>query len=101
MGKIGIYLSTGPEHENCFTVTRLAQESLSRGVEVDIFLIADGIYNCFKDDFTALLDKGAHITICEQSAKDRGVRVEAPVTKGSLYDLAIITGEVDRFLSFT
>ena len=101
MKSLGILLTTGPEREDSALVGRLAQAALDMGVKVYIFLSADGIYDCFDKRFLSLQDKGASITICEQSARDRGIDVEAPVTKGSLYDFSIIVGEVDRVISFT
>lgn len=100
-GKIGILLTTSPEWENSFTVSALAEAALAKGHQVHIFLMADGVYNCLDKGFVSLMDKGAQITICEQNAKDRNLKIDAPVVKGSLYDLAVIMAEVDRFLSFT
>lgn len=99
--RLGILLTTSPADENSFTVVRISQAALSKGLEVEIFLMADGIYNCFREDFLSLSKEGAKITICEQSAKERNITIDAPVIKGSLYDLAGIMSQVDRFLSFT
>ena len=98
---LGILLTTSPQCENSFTVIKIAQAALSKGVEVSIFLMADGIYNCFLVDFLALSNQGARITTCEQSVKDRNVSIDGPATRGSLYDLACLMTQVDRFLSFT
>lgn len=99
---LGILLTTSPEHENSFAVIKIARAALAKGVAVKLFLLADGIYNCFQEDFLALSQQGAQITICEQSAKDRNIAIDAPaITRGSLYDLACFMSQVDRFLSFT
>ncbi|MEE8449087.1 MAG: DsrE family protein [Thermodesulfobacteriota bacterium] len=98
---LGILLASSPNHEDRFTALKLAQTALDLGMEVKIFLFDEGVYNCLDNEFISLNQAGADITICEQSAKDRNLDIQAPVKRGSLYDLAGIAKQIDRLVSFT
>jgi sulfur relay (sulfurtransferase) complex TusBCD TusD component (DsrE family) len=65
--KLGIFLSTSPEHENTHTVVKLAEAALARGHEVHIFIMCDGVHNAFVPSFEALVDKGARVILCSHS----------------------------------
>jgi sulfur relay (sulfurtransferase) complex TusBCD TusD component (DsrE family) len=97
---LGILLASSPNHEDRFTAIKLAQTALGLGIVVKVFLYDEGVYNCLDNEFISLNQAGVDITICEQSAKDRNLDIQAPVKRGSLYDLAGIAKQVDRLVSF-
>ena len=100
MTKLGILLTTSPENGNTNTVIKLSRAALGQGVEVSIFLMADGIYNINKDYFLELLEEGAEISVCAHNASKRKVERVDGINFGSQYDLAIVANESDRFISF-
>lgn len=99
--RLGILLTTSSENEDRYTVIKLAESALNRGIKVDIFLMCDGVYNINNKSFLSLLDKGANIIVCAQNAHEKGVPKKEGILFGSQYDLAIMVNESERFLSFT
>ena len=99
--KLGILLTTSPEKEDKYTVIKLTQSALNRNIEVNIFLMCDGIYNISDKSFLSLLDKGANVIVCAQNAYEKNIPKKDGILFGSQYDLAVMVNESDRFLSFT
>jgi sulfur relay (sulfurtransferase) complex TusBCD TusD component (DsrE family) len=108
VSKLGILLTTSPENENTHTVIKISQAALSLGYEVHIFLMDDGVYNVHREEFLALIGKGAEISLCAYNADQRSVprpvlsKVEGKeaILWGSQDDLANIVRQSDRFLAF-
>jgi sulfur relay (sulfurtransferase) complex TusBCD TusD component (DsrE family) len=108
---IGILITTSPEHQNGYTVFRLAEAFLANGGAVEIFLMDDGIYNIVKNPakerlfsgFERLISLGAKVLICALSAESRGL-TEQDLLPGvgamSQYELSDIVSRSDRFLYF-
>lgn len=118
--KLGILLTTSPESRDVETVTGIAGAALDLGHPVEIFLMADGVYNLLNEGFRALLSKGATVTVCAHNAGERGLGrpaggtggIEPPrgaagapdlsgVVWGSQFDLARSVHSCAAFLSFT
>lgn len=108
--KIGILMSTGPEHQNGHTVFALTEAFLATSHEVHLFLMDDGIFHIVKKNkigivakLENLLSKQMHVSICTQSAEKRGIS-ESETLSGvqwlSQHTLAKIVADSDRFLSF-
>ncbi|HZX60319.1 MAG TPA: DsrE family protein [Candidatus Methylomirabilis sp.] len=108
--KLGILLTTSPEHQNSTTALCVGRAALELGHEVELFLMDDGVYNVLdsRDNlvagaFAALQAQGAAITLCGSTCDPRGVTKEsavAGVVFGSQYDHAQILHRTDRFLVF-
>lgn len=99
--KLGMFLSTSPEHENTHTVIKLTEAALGRGAEVHIFLMCDGVHNAFVPDIGALADRGAHIVLCSHNLSERQrPKIEGTIVCGSQYDHAQLVSQVDRYLAF-
>jgi hypothetical protein len=99
--KLGLFLSTSPEHENTHTVRKLAEAALERGLEVRIFLMCDGVHNAFGSGFEELVEKGAQVVLCSHNLAERQrPKIEGTIVCGSQYDHAQLVGEVDRYLAF-
>lgn len=110
--KLGILLTTSPEHQNIYTVTRMCEVFLEKGHEVEIFLMDDGVYNAVKNNarhrlysgIEKLINKGAHISLCTLTAEMRELKEEdfiEGVVLGSQYDFSKVVSSADRFLAFT
>jgi len=98
---LGFLLTTSPESENTHTVINLAEAALARGVEVQIFLMCDGVHNAFEPRFEGLVEKGARIVLCTHSLGERHrPKLEGPIVCGSQYDHAQLVHGVDRYLAF-
>lgn len=108
--RLGILLTTSPEHQNSTTALRVGRAALELGHQVEMFLMDDGVYNVLDmrenpvaEEFVALQEQGATITLCGSNCDPRGVTKEtaiAGVTFGSQYDHAQILHRADRFLVF-
>jgi sulfur relay (sulfurtransferase) complex TusBCD TusD component (DsrE family) len=99
--KLGLFLSTSPEHENTHTVSKLAAAALDRGHEVHIFIMCDGVHNAFVPAFAALVDQGARIVLCSHNLTERQrPKIEGTIICGSQYDHAQLVSQVDRYLAF-
>jgi len=98
--KLGLLLTTSPEHANTNTVIKLAEAALAKGVEVRIFIMCDGVLNIHNISFLRLTDKGARICLCQQNLNERFQDETDDVTMGSQYDFAENVHEIDRLLAF-
>ncbi len=115
MGKLLIILFTPPIHsENTDTVYELAKAARQKGHEVTVFFDADATYNLMvtkvhdvgthMSKMAQLIDLGVKALICGESARLRGIDLEANLLKGavrsSLGKLAELTEQNDRILAF-
>ncbi|MBI5117639.1 DsrE family protein [Candidatus Poribacteria bacterium] len=98
--KLGILLTTSPEHANTQSVIRIAEAALKKDVEVRIFLMCDGVFNCNQVPLLNLLDKGAKICLCQQNLNERFQDEANGITLGSQYDFASNVRDMDRILAF-
>jgi sulfur relay (sulfurtransferase) complex TusBCD TusD component (DsrE family) len=98
--KLGLLLTTSPEHANTRSVIRIAEAALRQGIEVRIFLMCDGVLNVNHVPFLSLLDKGANICLCQQNLNERFLDETNGVTLGGQYDFACSIRVVDRVLAF-
>ena len=108
--KLGILLTAGVMSQSSRSALRIAEAALRKGVEVEFFLMDDGIYavkrgkrTAAADALAALTEKGARIALCALNAEQRGVSAEESlpgVLFGSQYDLALLVSSADRFLYF-
>ncbi len=98
--KLGILLTTSPEHSNTNTAIKLAEAALQKGVEVRIFLMCDGVLNINHLPFLYLTDKGADICLCQQNLNERFQDEVDGIVMGSQYDFACSVRDAERVLSF-
>jgi len=98
--RLGILLTTSPEHANTHSVIRVAEAALRRGIEVRIFLMCDGVLNVNHVPFLSLLDKGANICLCQQNLNERFQDETNGVMLGSQYDFACNIRDSDRVIAF-
>ena len=98
--KLGLLLTTSPEHANTNTVIKLAEAALEKGVEVRIFLMCDGVLNINHISFLKLTDKGGQICLCQQNLNERYQDAADDIKLGSQYDFAQNVHEVDKLLAF-
>ncbi|MBI3607311.1 MAG: DsrE family protein [Nitrospirae bacterium] len=98
--KLGFLLSTGPEHPNLDTVTRLSDTALRKGHDVYLYLIDEGT-RCLDTPQVAQLPKrGAKLFVCAFGAQKMGVPIDSRATFCGLVVLSDIVSGCDRFLAF-
>jgi len=117
MGKLLIALFTPPwQSENTDTVYEFAKAALEEGHDVTVFCDIDATYNLMASQvltdqttpagkIAKLIEMGARVLACQESARLRGVDVEKNLIKGvvksSLGQLAIELSEKhDRVVAF-
>ena len=111
--KLGILLTTSPESQDVRTAIAMAKAALKQGHEVKVYVMCDGVYNLFNDDFVALMTEGVSIEnapsarallmVCAQNSNERKIDKSDFADVGlwaSQYDNAQLFGEVDRLLTF-
>lgn len=98
--KLGLLLTTSPEHANTRTLIKLVEAALRKGVEVRIFLMCDGVLNVNHVPFLSLIDSGAKICLCQQNLNERFQDEVDGITLGSQYDFACNVRDVDKLLAF-
>ncbi|MBA5866823.1 MAG: hypothetical protein GDA67_09050 [Nitrospira sp. CR1.3] len=102
--KLGLLLSTPPSHPSVETVARLAQAAVTRGVEVYLYLIDEGVRNVRDDRYIGLLDVGVKMSVCAYGCQQHGVPTNNVDRRASLSGLVVLSGIIDgcdRFLAFT
>jgi sulfur relay (sulfurtransferase) complex TusBCD TusD component (DsrE family) len=97
--KLGIMLSTKPEHPNLATCLALSQAALARGVDLYLYLIDDGVANIDDERILELGRHGAKLFVCAYGSQRRRL----PITdKASYCGLVVLTDLIngcDRFVA--
>lgn len=108
--KLGILLTGGTTSQSTRSALRIAEAALAKAMEVELFLMDDGVYavkrgkrTAAADLLAALAEKGAKVALCALNAEQRGLTPEESIPGvlfGSQYDLALLVSSADRFLYF-
>ena len=98
--KLGFLLSTGPEHPNLGTVTRLSDIALRKGHDVYLYLIDEGTRCLDTPQIAQLPTHGAKLFVCAFGAQKMGVPIDSRATFCGLVVLSDIVSGCDRFLAF-
>ena len=99
--KLGVMLSTGPDHPNLETVIGLAEATLARGAQLYLYLIDDGVRALDDPSVHALPERGAKVFVCAYGCQKRG----RPLTDGDrvtycgLVVLTDLINGTDRFVA--
>ena len=104
--KLGmLILSNSKDDLDLETATGLAKAAIDQGVDVEIFLMGDGILYINDPRLKDLASDGANIIFCAQNAHEKKISLRDDfkeyIKDGSQYDLACMVEESDRFISFT
>ena len=102
--KLGILLSTPPEHPSVETVFHLVQAALRKDVDVYLYLIDEGVKSVRDSRYVQLLDAGVKMSVCAYGCQQHGVLTTTVDTRASLSGLVVLSGIIDgcdRFLAFT
>ena len=99
--KLGILLSTGPEHSNLETALGLGTAALSHGADLYLYLIDDGVRALADPRLRALPARGAKLFVCAYGCQKRRIPIEdAPdVSYCGLVVLTDLINATDRFVA--
>jgi sulfur relay (sulfurtransferase) complex TusBCD TusD component (DsrE family) len=102
--KLGILLSTGPNHSSSNIVAKLCSEAVTQQVDVYLYLIDEGVKNIQEPLYSHLVDKGIKMFVCAYGCRQHRVPTEGLDTRVSLCGLVVLANLMkgcDRFISFT
>jgi sulfur relay (sulfurtransferase) complex TusBCD TusD component (DsrE family) len=97
--KLGLMVSTAPEHSNLDTAVGIGRAALDRGAEVYLYLIDDGVAAVEDPRVTALAERGAKLFVCAYGCQKRRQPLSDKATNCGLVVLADIVNATDRFLA--
>jgi sulfur relay (sulfurtransferase) complex TusBCD TusD component (DsrE family) len=97
--KLGLMLSTAPDHPNLDTAVGLAGAALERGAAVYLYLIDDAVTAVEHPRVQAVADRGARLFVCAYGCQRRRLPLSDRATNSGLVVLADIINATDRFLA--
>lgn len=97
--RLGILLSTSPQHPNLKTAIRLAETALSEQVDVYMYLVDDGVYALSDDQLVGLSQQGAKLFACAYGAQRRGIPVSEKANFCGLVVFSDLVRGCDRFIA--
>ena len=99
--KLGLMLSTGPEHPNLKTLLGLSEAALARGALVYLYLIDDGVRALEDPGVRALPERGAKLFVCAYGCQKRRIALKDAdtVTYCGLVVLTDLINGTDRFVA--
>ena len=99
--KLGILLSTGPEHPNLDTALGLGGAALARGADLYLYLIDDGVRALGDARLRALPGRGAKLFVCAYGCQKRRIALEDDPAIGycGLVVLTDLINGTDRFVA--
>ena len=98
--KLGLLLSTRPEHASFRHGLRLAEAALSQGIQVYLYCIDEAVTGLADADLQALKARGANLFACAYGAQRREIPVNDLATFAGLSVVSDLIASTDRFLSF-
>lgn len=98
--KLGLLLSTPPEHPNLETVARLAETALAMDCQVYLYLIDEGTKAMADLRLDKLIARGLRLFVCAYGAEHHHVPLNSKATPCGLVVLSDLIKGCDQFLSF-
>jgi sulfur relay (sulfurtransferase) complex TusBCD TusD component (DsrE family) len=98
--KLGILLSTRPEHPNFRHGLGVAEAALDQGVRVFLYCIDDAVWGVGDARLQALKARGLVLFACAYGAQRRHLPLSDQATFAGLSVLSDLMADTDRFLSF-
>jgi hypothetical protein len=98
--RLGLMVSTAPEHPNLDAVLGLSAAALDRGASVYLYLIDDAVAAVEHPRVQALVDHGLRLFVCAYGCQKRRLPLSDRATNCGLVVLADLIAGADRFLSF-
>ncbi len=99
--KLGILLSTKPEHPNLDTTIRLSRAALDRGADLYLYLIDDAVVAKNLPEIRELAERGAKLFVCAYGCQKRNLPLSEP-DRFNYCGLVVLTDLIngcERFLA--
>ena len=97
--KLGLMVSTAPDHPNLETALGLATAALDRDAEVYLYLIDDGVAGVEEPRVQELATRGARLFVCAYGCQKRRLPLSDKATSCGLVVLTDVINGTDRFLA--
>jgi hypothetical protein len=97
--KLGLMVSTGPDHANLETAIGLSHAALARGGSVYLYLIDDGVAAVDDPRLQALTGRGLKLFVCAYGCQRRRVPLSDRATNCGLVVLTDVINGTDRFVA--
>jgi hypothetical protein len=98
--KLGLLLSTPPQHPNLETVIRLTETALTENDQVYLYLIDQGTLTMDDPRLGRLIEQGLKLFVCAYGAERHHVPLSGKATPCGLVVLSDLVKGCDQFLSF-
>ena len=98
--KLGVLLTTAPEHPNFRPALALMNGALDAGVRLYLYCVDDGVRSVATPEIQALKARGASDFGCAYGAGRRNIPLDESAAWSGLTVLADVVGSTDRFVSF-
>ena len=99
MKKLGLLLSTSPDHPNLGTCLGLGGAALDDGVDVYLYLVDDGVRNIDDERILDLGRRGAKLFVCAYGCQRRRLPITDKATYCGLVVLTDLLNGTDRFVA--
>ena len=97
--KLGIMVSTKPEHPNLETCLALGSAALDRGADLYLYLIDDGVAGIDDERVRELGRRGAKLFVCAYGCQRRRLPITEKATYCGLVVLTDLINGCDRFVA--
>jgi len=97
--KLGLMVSTTPEHPNLQTALGLGGAALERGADVYLYLIDDAVSAVEDSRVQALAERGLKLFVCAYGCQKRRLPLSDKATNCGLVVLTDLINGTDRFLA--
>ena len=98
--KLGVLLTTAPEHPNFRPAVALMKAAVDAGIRVYLYCIDEGVRSAATLEVQALKNRGASLFGCAYGAGRRDIALDEATTWSGLTVLADVVGSTDKFVSF-
>jgi sulfur relay (sulfurtransferase) complex TusBCD TusD component (DsrE family) len=98
--KLGLLLSTEPNHPNFKHGVRLASAALAQGVDVYLYCIDEAIQGVVNPELQSLKSRGLKLFACAYARERRNLSLQTEAVFSGLTTLSDLMAGTDRFVSF-
>lgn len=98
--KLGVLLTTPPEHPNFRPAVALMNAAVDAGVRVYLYCIDEGVRAVAAPEIQALKARGQSLFGCAYGAGNRKIATDDAAAWSGLTVLADVVGSTDKFVSF-
>jgi hypothetical protein len=98
--KLGVLLTTAPDHPNFCPAVALMNAAADAGVRVYLYCIDEGVKAVAAPEIQALKTRGQSLFGCAYGAGHRKIAIDDAAAWSGLTVLADVVGSTDKFVSF-